>query len=128
MLRHDIYDLAKPLASFVRGRTVLLGDAAHAMTPNLGQGAGQCIEDAATLVLLLRSASTAGLEAALARYSALRQKRTKAVMQRSRAAGRASQTTNPVAVGLRNTALRLMPGKAVGALTGRIQSWPKPTG
>lgn len=35
-----------------KGRVVLLGDAAHAMTPNLGQGAGMAIEDAAALTLL----------------------------------------------------------------------------
>ena len=39
--------------TFRRGRTVLLGDAAHAMTPDLGQGAGQAMEDAATLTRLL---------------------------------------------------------------------------
>ncbi len=40
ILLHNIYDL-KPLKSFVYGRTILLGDAAHATTPNMGQGAGQ---------------------------------------------------------------------------------------
>lgn len=126
VMRHDIYDLARPLPSFVRGRTVLLGDAAHAMTPNLGQGAGQGIEDAATLVLLLRSASTSELDFALDRYSDLRQKRTATVMQRSRTAGRVAQAAHPVAVGLRNTALRLTPGRVMGALSQRIHAWPRP--
>lgn len=49
ILLHNIYDL-KPLKSFVYGRTILLGDAAHATTPNMGQGAGQAMEDAIVLV------------------------------------------------------------------------------
>jgi 2-polyprenyl-6-methoxyphenol hydroxylase-like FAD-dependent oxidoreductase len=49
VLRHDVAELAAPLPSFHRGRAVLLGDAAHPMTPNLGQGACQALEDAAVL-------------------------------------------------------------------------------
>jgi FAD-dependent urate hydroxylase len=48
ILHHDILDI-KPLRRFVFGRIVLLGDAAHATTPNMGQGAGQAIEDAIVL-------------------------------------------------------------------------------
>src|SRR5699024_11733797 len=61
---------------FVRGRTVLLGDAAHAMLPNLGQGAGQGIEDAVTLALLLNHSDSQQLETLLDRYTALRRRRT----------------------------------------------------
>ena len=53
ILHHDMYDLT-PLKSFISGRVVLLGDAAHATTPNMGQGAGQAIEDAVTLTNLLK--------------------------------------------------------------------------
>lgn len=127
VMRHDIYDLAKPLTSFARGRTVLLGDAAHAMTPNLGQGAGQGIEDAATLTLLLRGAGTNDLDSMLAKYSFLRKKRTSAVLQRSRTAGRVAQASHPLAVSLRNTVLRLTPGKVMGSMSQRIQSWPRPS-
>lgn len=54
ILLHDIYDL-KPLKTFVYGRTILMGDAAHATTPNMGQGASQAMEDAIVLVNCLEN-------------------------------------------------------------------------
>ncbi|QIM15759.1 hypothetical protein G7067_03950 [Leucobacter insecticola] len=113
-------DLASPL------RAVLLGDAAHAMTPNLGQGAGQGIEDAATLVALLRGAGSAELTERLARYSALRCPRTAAILRRSRAVGKTAQAANPVFVSLRDLALTLMPGGVMGAVSTRVQRWQPP--
>jgi 2-polyprenyl-6-methoxyphenol hydroxylase-like FAD-dependent oxidoreductase len=53
LLLHDIRYLATPLPSFHRGRVVLLGDAAHAMTPDLGQGGCQALEDAVALCAAL---------------------------------------------------------------------------
>lgn len=73
ILHHDMYDLV-PLKSFVSNRVVLLGDAAHATTPNMGQGAGQAIEDAVTLVNLINDRD---IESALKRYDKLRTKHTK---------------------------------------------------
>ncbi|WP_228495454.1 MULTISPECIES: FAD-dependent monooxygenase [Microbacteriaceae] len=123
VIRHDIYDLARPLPSFTRGRTVLLGDAAHAMTPNLGQGAGQAIEDAAILTRLLRGVSARDVLAALSRYNALRMKRTQTISRRSRATGRIAQASRPLTVALRDTALRLTPGTVMGAVSRSIQRW-----
>ncbi|MGH8876316.1 MAG: FAD-dependent monooxygenase [Stackebrandtia sp.] len=49
LLRHDVYYLRDRLPGFVHGRVALLGDAAHAVTPDIGQGACLAIEDAVTL-------------------------------------------------------------------------------
>jgi 2-polyprenyl-6-methoxyphenol hydroxylase-like FAD-dependent oxidoreductase len=46
VLHHDINNLAGRLGSFARGRVALIGDSAHAMTPDLGQGGCLAIEDA----------------------------------------------------------------------------------
>lgn len=64
ILRHDVY-VTPPLPTYVRGTTVLLGDAAHAMNPDLGRGACEAIIDAVTLAACLRETSTlaVGLDA-----------------------------------------------------------------
>ncbi|MFT4229125.1 MAG: FAD-dependent monooxygenase [Microbacterium sp.] len=123
VLRHDIYDLARLPAAFAKGRTVLLGDAAHGMRPNLGQGAGQAIEDAATLTLLLR---TGDPDTALARYDRIRRMRTTAIWRQSRQLGKIAQASHPVAAGLRDALLRATPPALMGRATQRIQRWTKP--
>lgn len=70
---HDLFRL-NPLPTYVHGRTALLGDAAHAQTPDLGQGACQALEDAVVLAASLSQDD--GLEGALARYDAQRRPRT----------------------------------------------------
>ncbi len=81
-----IYDRAA-LQSWTKGRVTLLGDAAHPMVPHLGQGAGQAIEDAYTLGLLLEGASTSNLTDRLAMYERLRHQRTACIQQVARQAG-----------------------------------------
>ena len=76
VLRHDVAELAAPLPSFHRGRAALLGDAAHPMTPNLGQGACQALEDAAVISRLAAGTEPDAVTGMLARYTAARLPRT----------------------------------------------------
>jgi len=106
ILRNDIYDLA-PLTQFAQGRVALLGDAAHAMTPNLGQGACQAIEDAVVLAVCLKKAGH--MEPALLEYERRRLPRTRQILIRSRQFGGIAQIQNPALCWLRDSALRLAP-------------------
>lgn len=123
ILRHDIHDLARFPRTFVHRRGVLLGDAAHGMTPDLGQGAGQAIEDAATLALLLRGTAVQDLDGVLGRFDRLRRARTRGIWSRSRLMGRVAQIGHPVGVRLRDTALRATPASLASAGVARLQRW-----
>lgn len=79
---------------------VLLGDSAHAMTPNIGQGAGMAMEDAAVLAEEL--AKGGEIEQALGNYAQRRKPRVQTVVRVSREVGREGQKSNPVACWLRN--------------------------
>ncbi|RZA16890.1 MAG: 2-polyprenyl-6-methoxyphenol hydroxylase, partial [Proteobacteria bacterium] len=68
-----------------KGRVLLIGDAAHATTPHLGQGAGMAIEDA--LVLSMELAGEGSLQAKLERFMARRFERCKFISEKSVLAG-----------------------------------------
>jgi 2-polyprenyl-6-methoxyphenol hydroxylase-like FAD-dependent oxidoreductase len=100
----DIHDL-DPLPSYVNGRVALLGDAAHAMSPDRGQGAGQSIEDAVILASAL--AGQPAIETALRHYDTERRPRTQATVRGARTDGR--RTTSPAAHRWMTTMVRLIP-------------------
>lgn len=106
ILLHGIYDRA-PLRRWSRGRIVLLGDAAHLMTPNLGQGAATALEDAWTLARCLAGGDT--LPRALARYEKTRRARLAFVTWQARQIGRMIQWENPFLSTLRDVGMRLLP-------------------
>ncbi|MEM7570879.1 MAG: FAD-dependent monooxygenase, partial [Pseudomonadota bacterium] len=84
-----------PLESWVSGHVTLLGDAAHAMLPFMGQGAATAIEDA---MVLARAVSEYPLEDALMRYDAARRPRTDAIQENARLLGLQFQGEDPAAV------------------------------
>ncbi|MFF0968291.1 FAD-dependent monooxygenase [Streptomyces sp. NPDC003703] len=125
VLHHDIHELTVPLPAFTVGRVALLGDAAHAMTPHLGQGACQALEDAVTLAAAL--AAEPSTAQALARYDAERRPRSQAVALAARRAGRMGQRlAHPAAVALRNAALRLAPDTVTMRAVLRHADWTPP--
>jgi 2-polyprenyl-6-methoxyphenol hydroxylase-like FAD-dependent oxidoreductase len=106
IIRNDLNDRT-PLKRWSRGSVTLLGDAAHPMLPNLGQGACTAIEDAAVLARSLQTESD--LAAALARYEAERIPRTTRLVNLSRRFGHLARWKNPLLVSFRETVLRLTP-------------------
>jgi 2-polyprenyl-6-methoxyphenol hydroxylase-like FAD-dependent oxidoreductase len=108
ILRNDVYYL-EPLPRWSEGRVVLVGDAAHATTPGIGQGAAQAIEDA--VVLADRLASGGDLATALAEYEALRRPRAEAVLKLSRRVDKAAQLASPLGWRFRNAIVSLLPDR-----------------
>lgn len=82
MARLEIRDLG-PVETLVRGRVALLGDAAHATCPDLGQGGCQAMEDGLVLTQYLQT-TTLGVEYALQRYAADRHDRVAAIVRKAR--------------------------------------------
>ncbi len=103
IFRRDIVDRA-PVKRWGTGRVTLLGDAAHPITPNLGQGAAQAIEGAVVLADRLREA--ADPEPALRAYEERRMGRTASLTNRSHRIGTMGRWEHPLACRVRERVMR----------------------
>lgn len=97
----------RPMRRWVNGRVALLGDAAHATTPNLGQGGGMAIEDG--MVLAKSLAAENSIEAGLRLYEKRRFSRTKQIQLHSRLMGYIAQLENGLIVSLRESLTNILP-------------------
>jgi 2-polyprenyl-6-methoxyphenol hydroxylase-like FAD-dependent oxidoreductase len=113
-LRADRVAFSLPPPAWHVGRAALLGDAAHAMTPSLGQGAAQAIEDAVALGEAV-AAHPGDIPAALAAYARRRRRRAEAVAARSAALDRLAALDHPLLCAARDEMLRLLPAALVRA-------------
>ena len=106
LLWNDIFDL-KPINKFAYDNILLVGDAAHATTPNLGQGACQAIEDA--VVLTSELSKVTDVRQAFRNFEKRRVARTQSIVNTSWKIGKVAQLENKILVGLRNFVFRITP-------------------
>ncbi|MDR7187174.1 2-polyprenyl-6-methoxyphenol hydroxylase-like FAD-dependent oxidoreductase [Microbacterium trichothecenolyticum] len=94
--RRELFDVSLP-HPYVRGNVAVVGDAAHAMAPNLGRGACESLVDAAVLARALEAAPD--VAEGLRRYNRLRRPRTRRIVKTAR-------TLNRIATAERGTRVR----------------------
>jgi len=113
----NVFDI-RSLPTWRKGRVVLIGDAAHAVSPNAGQGASMALEDAACLAKLLRDTAF-DHASAFARFERCRKPRVERIVAEGRRRAADKQAVSPFRSMLRNGILSL-----VLRLTGeRSQDW-----
>ncbi len=120
LIHNDLEEI--PRIPWVEGRVVLVGDAAHAMTPNMGLGAAMALEDSAVLADEL--AKPGELADRLAAHVERRTSRVRWVQDQSRRIGRVGQLENPILCALRNTVARLTPDSAAAGALKRLAKQP----
>jgi 2-polyprenyl-6-methoxyphenol hydroxylase-like FAD-dependent oxidoreductase len=120
ILQTDLMD-RDPLPHWVVGRVALLGDAAHPMTPDLGQGGAQAIEDGIALGDVLRP--DADPVTALRAYERRRLPIAYDIMRRARRHYRLAQLENPLACAVRNETVRHLPSALARLIGVRRPQW-----
>lgn len=123
ILRNDIYDRPVP-RRWSRGRVVLLGDAAHPMGPDLGQGACQAIEDGEALAVAL--AGHDDVTQALAAYENIRAPRVRSVARVVGLTGRVAALRHPAACRLRDTVMAAIPPIVRRRQMDAVAGWEPP--
>jgi len=106
LIWNDIIDI-KPLKRFSFRKILLIGDAAHATTPNMGQGACMAIEDAAILANMISDSQS--VDETFLAFERKRIHRTTTIVNDSWQLGRIAQWENKLLITLRDTLLRLTP-------------------
>lgn len=101
----EISDL-KPTNIWYKENVCLIGDSAHATTPNMGQGACQAIEDAYVISECLYKYK---MRTAFSEYQKLRLSKAHQIVKASWIVGKIAHLSNPMLIYMRNQILRLVP-------------------
>jgi 2-polyprenyl-6-methoxyphenol hydroxylase-like FAD-dependent oxidoreductase len=109
IITSEIFDL-KPINKWQDQNICLIGDAAHATTPNLGQGACQAIEDAYVLGKLLDDGIA--IEDTFEKYERLRRKKAHTIVNTSWMVGKMAHIENGFGIWLRNLMMKRLPKSA----------------
>lgn len=106
ILCNEIWDL-KPIEKWYKGNVCLTGDAAHATTPNMGQGAVQAIESALALSICLDEEES--VEKAFIRFEKIRKPKANQITKNSWMMGKLAQSDNYLVCLLRNFIVKITP-------------------
>lgn len=117
IVRHDINDF-QPIKKWHEGRIVLIGDAAHATTPNMGQGGAQAIEDAWVIADCL--AKHSNYAEAFAKFQAIRYEKAVWIVNNSASLGKMTNISGKFLTELRNFVFRLVPNAVAEKQTEKI--------
>lgn len=120
LLHHDLHDLRQ--SAWGQGRVLLIGDAAHATTPNMGYGAGLALEDVAALVAALSTLpSLQAIPAALDEVRRAREQRARAAVDMARRLGQLAHA-RPALRRAAVWAMSLLPARLTRAQTERFMA------
>ncbi|WP_243648733.1 FAD-dependent monooxygenase [Hazenella coriacea] len=106
IIHRDIVDIV-PMQRFYLNRVIFIGDAAHAVTPNMGQGACQAIEDTRVLAECMKKYTD--FRQAFEEYDIHRRKRIEKISNQSMMFGKVAQADNPILTSVRNGLLKWTP-------------------
>jgi 2-polyprenyl-6-methoxyphenol hydroxylase-like FAD-dependent oxidoreductase len=129
LMRHDVWHLPGGCPSYASGRVVIVGDAAHAMLPTMGQGAATALEDGVCVGRLIAAPVTAGgdLAAALAAFDGARRPRCRQLARQAILIARFGfELGRGWRQAARNTLMRVLPAAPAFKAGARVASWTPP--
>lgn len=113
IIAYPIYDLPK-LSHWYKGRVCLIGDAAHGISPHIGQGASLALEDTVVIAGLLKLHTD--YKTAFEIFQSTRQPRVEKVIKSARKVGNTKTKTNPIAAWFRDRLIGFFINKQIKQL------------